>query len=277
MQSGRVLFGSRVYCKYMEDNTGYLYAFKYGDISCTLSNKEPHVLCKLGIAIGWPTLMARFKNHQDATQRTFNVCPRIPRHGQRGSGVVPLFGKTFAESEGMLANIGGVEDIIQAMRDPDVDSRYQADDTGQERVLWPDLAYIVPMTPDLARSMESLLPWMLCTYIHTGLLRVGMDQQHARRYPTAKSAMSHRETFLMSVRTFDSLRELFLTGVLNSNTMTHLVTGRREAPSPEMEDVNVHWRDRDGHVHDMHLRYYLPVHRPDREHDEHSFGLLVRV
>lgn len=261
----------------VEEATGYLYAIKLGDAQCMIGN-QPFVLCKLGMAVGWNNLMARFKNHQNDASLSLGITMLLPRHGHRGSGEMPLHGKTFADSGMDTVNVGGVDDVVHAMTDEELDSRFREEHIAHgETCLWPDLAYIIPMTADLARDYEAVMRWNLCTYLDSVYLQDELLRYHRFYHQhSTKSRISHRETSLMPARVFARVRELFLANALTSNTMTQLVTKRRATPSPETTTCRVCWTSAAGSAGTINIRYYEPAHMTGQQGLD-SLGLLMEA
>ena len=253
---------------------GYLYAFKYRDMRCTIDG-VPCVFVKFGkVTKGWPNLMSRFANHQTATMGTFGFWPRLPKHGQKALGEVPLYTKSCGREEDTVS-VSDVDDVIHAMKNDYIAGLYKAEYQAEERSVWPDLAYIVPMDETMATIYEGVMPWNLATYLDQGHLKAQLDTLHALRHPTATSNVSNTESFLIPESTFDSLRQLFLAGSLDTNTITQLTLGARAGLCPEKGDATITWTNAANNRRTMPVRYVMPFHSPEAEGALDTLGLLV--
>lgn len=234
----------------------YLYGFKYADAACEVGGVR-FLLCKLGLVHGdWPTLMARFANHQNDIRATLSTYPLLPHHNLRGKGEVSLYGKTFMEGEYNTVHVEGVDCVISAMTASAVLGSMVRGPLGAREV-WPDLAYIVPMNHDQAVAFEAVMPLLTATYLDTAHLRAALTRLHPA------NSVSHTETVLVAEHTFDALRELFLANALDATACTHLVAGRRELDFRSPTPVRVEWTDKaTGLRRDMEVCYYAPAYDP---------------
>lgn len=251
----------------------FLYAFKYNDAHCVIAGKR-FVLAKFGMATGWHNLMARFNSHQNDCNRTLGTYPRIPKHNQRSAGEVALYEKSCRGCHTDSTFVQSVDDVISAIKDEDVASRYKPAGQREERQVWPDLAYIVPVTASHASFMEGVVPWSLVTYLSQTDFKTRLDEQHQLRYPTAVSRMSHRESFLLSEHCFDRLRELFVAEALNADTIVQLIGAIRPSPSNETEATAIQWRNVNNAQQSMNVLFYKPLYAPEMHAETSNLGLL---
>lgn len=253
---------------------GYLYAFKYRDMRCTIDD-VPCVLVKFGMVVGWANLMARFANHQSDTTRTFDLYPRLPKHGQTAAGEVALYERN-CRNDADTVSVSDVEDVLHAMSNDYIAGMYKDEDDVEERDVWPDLAYIVPAPNSHANFLEGVVPWSLATYLDQTHLKGELNRLHGIRYPTAESKVSHTETLLMTESSFDKLRELFKAGILDMNTISQLTLGVREGPSEETEEALIEWRNANNNRRTMTVRYFKPFYSPETAEVRQGLGLMSR-
>ena len=251
---------------------GYLYAFKYRDMRCMVGD-VPCVLVKFGMVVGWRNLMARFANHQGYTTGTFDFYPRLPKHGQRALGEVALYERNCAGDPDTV-NVADIEDVIHAMSNDYIAGLGRDEAHAEEREVWPDLAYIVPVAQSHAVFLEGVVPWSLVTYLDQAHLKEELDRAHQLRHPTTASKVSHTESFLMTESSFDRLRELFKAGILDTNNISQLTLGVREGPSQETSEAVLEWRNSRNNRRTMTVRYYEPFYSPETAEVRQGLGLM---
>ena len=261
----------------MEEEVAYLYAFKYHNIACEIDG-ERFVLSKFGmVKKKWTRLMNRFLDHQSGSTRTFGIYPHIPKHTENATNAVALYDRNYRENRNDGVLLSGVESVIEAIKNDYIGGLYKDEEDRELRTVWPDLAYIVPTPRSHAKFMEGVVPWGLVTFLDQDHLKEQLDRMHRIRFPGARSgsSVSHTESFLLSQTCFDSLRQLFLTGTFNMNTLCQLTREVRPCPTEETEEVILEWRMDCGNRRTMPVRYYKPLYSPETAESRPNLALLA--
>ena len=258
----------------MAEQPGYLYAFKYHDMSCEIDG-ERFVLAKFGKVAGWSNLMDRFNNHQTECTHTFENYPKIPKHSRSSTtGGAALYERSCRGRHVDGVYLSDEDSVRHTMKNESIASLYKREEDWEQRAVWPDLAYISAVPESHATFMEGVVPWSLVTYLDQSHLKEQLDRTHRLHYHTADSNVSHEESFLLSERCFETLRELFVANGLDMHNLCQLTFGVRECPSEETVEVELEWTTIEGNRRTMPVRYFTPLYAPERAAVHQGLGLV---